>query len=293
MKAIKFYVFIILALAGLFSCEDVVENVKIPESKEKLVVQCFISPQDTVISVWVSMSVPIYNSNQNPFEGRLLPDAIVTISCDGAFAAIPYNHDASNYQLPASTFPIVAGKEYHLTVTRGSKEVSADCIVPVEPNTSLVVNSVDTAVGEYKDQIWYNVSFTDRVGTRDYYRLAGWKESVYSYCWDSIFWQHDTVIEELYIDNGTLFFSDRQTDGGSFRVKLTGYFDVFNESEISGKKTHICLLTTDRGYYLYHTSVMNFQGDNPFQEPSLVYTNVVDGLGVFAGYNQYSIELDY
>jgi hypothetical protein len=48
------------------------------------------------------------------------------------------------------------------------------------------------------------------------------------------------------------------------------------------------LLHTDRHYYQYHLSVRGASRsqDNPFAEPTLIYSNVTGGLGIFAAYNR-------
>jgi len=52
------------------------------------------------------------------------------------------------------------------------------------------------------------------------------------------------------------------------------------------------LALTDIHYYNYHRSVFNFDGENPFSEPSPVYSNIEGGLGVFAAFNGSTIEVD-
>lgn len=43
---------------------------------------------------------------------------------------------------------------------------------------------------------------------------------------------------------------------------------------------------TDEHYFKYHRSVQTRgDSDNPFVEPSLIYTNVEGGLGCFGAYN--------
>jgi hypothetical protein len=47
----------------------------------------------------------------------------------------------------------------------------------------------------------------------------------------------------------------------------------------------VYLLNTDKSYYDYHRSLGNYDsGDDPFTEPSPVFSNVNGGLGIFAAY---------
>jgi hypothetical protein len=51
------------------------------------------------------------------------------------------------------------------------------------------------------------------------------------------------------------------------------------------------LLATDEPYYRYHDAIQRQDraGDNPFAEPVLIPTNIQNGLGCFAAFNQSSM----
>ena len=100
-------------------------------------------------------------------------------------------------------------------------------------------------------------------------------------------------------DSRSVFQSDANLDGTTFsspqgRKKLEDPAAYANSASNAvkpqrgpeSKGIFIQLLQTDAHYYQYHRSVQRSRSDNPFTEPSLVYTNVVGGLGVFAGYNR-------
>jgi hypothetical protein len=46
------------------ACEKIVTNVDLPDYEAKLVVQCFLSPENENIEVFVSESVPIFSTTQ-------------------------------------------------------------------------------------------------------------------------------------------------------------------------------------------------------------------------------------
>jgi hypothetical protein len=47
----------------------------------------------------------------------------------------------------------------------------------------------------------------------------------------------------------------------------------------------VWMLNCNYDYYNFHNSLYTNQGGDPFSEPTLMYTNVEGGLGVFAAAN--------
>ena len=99
-------------------------------------------------------------------------------------------------------------------------------------------------------------------------------------------------------DTRSMYQSDMNLDGTTFSSpqgrKPLENLDSYNQNTNSVKPSskavsrgiYLQLLNTDISYYEFHRSLRQQRGDTPFTEPSLVYTNVEGGLGVFAGYNQ-------
>ena len=57
-------------MIGIFYACEKEANVKIPETEPKPVLVCFISPEDSLISVSLTNSIPLYTGNANnyPYE---------------------------------------------------------------------------------------------------------------------------------------------------------------------------------------------------------------------------------
>jgi hypothetical protein len=75
-------------------------------------------------------------------------------------------------------------------------------------------------------------------------------------------------------------------------VNKDGSYFLYKTGRIGGQvpnqtSLHIYIFigVTDENYFNYHRSVTNFQDDNPFSEPTPVYTNITGGLGVFGSYS--------
>ncbi|PWK21863.1 uncharacterized protein DUF4249 [Arcicella aurantiaca] len=196
MKTLK-YLFFIASTCTMLSCQTVVENINLPY-EERLVIESFISPQDTLLEVKVSKTKPVvgtFPSNQySPYSGNevrpIIEGAIVEIS-DGQKKATfqlqtivnpfgteydpstgkPIPQSRRGYFLKTKDFPIVAGKTYTLTAKAPNlPEVSATCTVP----NKQLINGNDFTIlkGSTIDSIQNGYSSTDGVITNRYYNLS-------------------------------------------------------------------------------------------------------------------------
>lgn len=247
--------------------------------------------------------------------GDALPKATVTIS-DGAIkATLPFQPEGQFYAIPVSRFPIKAGKTYSLTVTDGARTAQASCTIPPEavPIKKISLDTFMVSNFGNRDTILVT-SFTwdDQAGKANYYRVRAYEDvEIPTFTFDPK--------DKKYTEGRArvqLYFSSRRDAGRS---------DLLNDTNLDGKTfssvqferristnaniyyyplpivdnkplvpergpvslgIYLLLNTTDKSYYEYHRSLRQARIDNPFTEPSLVYTNVKGGLGVFAGYNQ-------
>ncbi len=94
------------------------------------------------------------------------------------------------------------------------------------------------------------------------------------------------------------FYSDRSQNGEPMNSEKEDLFAYMGPAEqlIRQSKSvtlNAYLLHTDRYYYEYHRSVIRSTRaqDNPFAEPVLVYSNIQDGLGVFAAFDRQTVEV--
>ncbi len=273
-----------LALTVLLgACEKEVTGIKLPESDAKLVVNSFISPQDTAWRVTLYQSVPTLGVREPTSSG--VAGALVTVTDGNQTVTLPNQGDAL-YELPTSDFPVVAGRTYTLRVQApDGKTVEAACTVPGAPEDfGLVIDSLPDANGA-RTRYYLRLNWTDAGGQENYYRLAGeirreWKEvpanappTLYPL---SINWEGET------------FLDDKGKDGQTMYSPKGELWALGPGSTNTRVYLQASLLHTDRHYYQYHLSARNAirNRDNPFAEPTLVYSNVTGGLGIFAAYNR-------
>lgn len=267
---------------GLFSCIDDVDNLNLPDSSPKLVVQSFISPGDSV-KVAVRSSKP-YNYNL-PQEGdywefEVVKSATVIIRDieTGIEQNIPFIEEKSFFGLRSEDFPITPGHQYELAVdATGFESAKATTFVP--QNTPRVANVKVEATsanewGEYS--IIAAGAIEDTPSVSNYYALYLYQYTLYT--WENIEYTYPTAQTKLLI-------TDNLRDGEqiSFRVSLNAYF-AYGEEERG--QTEIVVLSTDEHYYRFHKSLEGIYDltDNPFAESAHLYSNIEGGLGVFASF---------
>lgn len=298
----KYIIFFLVLTYMLSSCQKDATNVKLPPAKVQLVIHCFISPQDTLVKVYVSESTPIfgYKRQNNGFNIQSLPDAKVQISHNGTVYDLKFSSNDEAYIIDTSILKIVAGETYDLKATRGNESASASCTVPASLPFDVKLDKYVTKydIDPFTKDTFYSyriqTSLTDLGTEHDYYRVnIGCNSLSWSYLYDQmgnkVDSQLSTFFNEGYFENTEEeFISDEEGNGKAYIQNST----VSLGSNMGGSKpipTELLLgiMHTDKNYYLFHTSAfahMNNQG-NPFAEPSLIYTNIQGGLGIFAAYN--------
>lgn len=280
------------------SCEKEAD-IKIPEVKPKLVISSFICPQDTIIRVLVTKTAPIFRTRKSGDyfkDFNPINDAIVTITDGQNSINLVFNEKDLMYTSQNNQYQIQPEVEYQLTVSALGQTVKAKCKIPKEV-TSLIA-TVDSI--EYTRNYWgeihtYKVlqltaKWTDIFPETNYYRLLADVETNYPSDPDflgskfiSAYFEEETIRKDKSGSSGTMSLK------GEFN---SGIYTPPDKPERKAIGINVHLLHINEDYYKYYEWLRNDNDGNPFAEPTLVYTNVVGGLGVFAGYNRYSLRLD-
>jgi hypothetical protein len=250
-------------------------NVKLPETKSLPVMYSYVCPTDSVIRLKLFYSSPLYGANQVDILAPV-SDGDVKISGAQGTAQLIYNSITQYYELKTTLYSIIPGQVYKMTVITINGDVAtAETQVPL---TAVPINTVTvetyTANNSTYDRI--KVSFTDEPGRLNYYRIAALHAFAYTFQPDTI--ADDTRICKLY--------SDINHDGEN--VSLDGRFALRNDSTeyYSTEYYDVFLYNCSESYYNFHKSLINYTGDNPFAEPSLIYSNVKGGFGCFGAYTR-------
>jgi hypothetical protein len=304
------YLFLFILTFAISACESLITDIpasKLPQVDSKLVVHSFISPQAARIVVVVTQSVPVFG--ETPATGGVVRNAIVKISDGQKEMRVPYDTASQLYVLDKAAFPIVASKTYYLHVTDGKRTVTASCTVPAKQilaksyviDTSVSNNSFDkdTAItvkmtwddispdtNYYRTKASMDLEYTVPEGTSvDTFRERRVRNR-FNFNWD------ETIGRNDYQSDGNLDGASFTSPIGRSTLPQAVTCDYGNGDKFTVyPKSKIIMITleiynTDENYFRYHRSLeMRGSSDNPFIEPSLIFTNIQGGLGCFAAYN--------
>ncbi len=293
IKDIRFFAAIIF----LASCQKVVD-VKVPSHQSALVINSSSEVGDT-IQVQVSKTVSILADKRN--IDLVLNNASVKLFENGTLVeTVPFNVSEKTYK---SSTTAQAGKDYKVIVdapsfTSAEATSSTPVFVPIV-NMSKTSNVKLDMDGNYMDEL--RITFKDPPGKGDYYILKyipvfpdsfGHMQEEGSVCvytadasLESI--DNEDIGQNTCMDSKGLFFRDALFDGTSKELSLfVGNMYSQLKTNARGEVIYpsIELYHVPEAYFKYMKSYMfaNMNNGNPFAEPTNVYTNVVNGYGVFS-----------
>ncbi len=307
------YILYMVVVLFLVSCERTVD-VDLPPHTPKMVMHCLFSPDSTF-----QTALTISQDILEPSEFNFVTDATLSLYEDDDFLETLTPNDFSfevwdNWGFEQTekegaffTSENVAkvDKTYRLEVSaEGFEDIEATTTVPALVEIEEVqTTNVFTEEGEYLDNAFMNVSFSDPVGD-NYYEIRAYADVIYAdyeYYFDSTLNDYvpgdvivtDTFRQEIYLEyndplgldalgsGSSIFLEDGLFEGNTANIKLIVYDNV-----IAGTEILVELISHSKDSYLYKTSRIKHEWsrDDPFSEPVFVYSNVENGYGVFGAY---------
>ena len=312
MKKIIYLVSFFVLVVCLTTCEEVV-NLKDMGVKPKLVLFCFLSPQYDTISVYLSNSQPLFSSDRILAEVK--DAAVVEISNDNQhWTRIHYNKDRKRYLLPQTQFPVMEGKTYYIRASAENYEsISASCTVPFwretnpKPELDSVPNSEDY---RYFNTLLY-FSWNDYPNEKNYYALMHYN------FWEGIdSWSQEEEVLKNYLTyyyvrteefSGVVISSDEGKNGQKMNLPFKT-IEHCSPSEFVGNdmrydglnydSIYVFFIQTDENLFLYENSAdiaVKTEGLGSIftVEPTLVYSNIKNGFGIFGAMNFKSYRLNF
>lgn len=274
-----FFPLILIAFV-LAACEKEA-NIKLPDTQPKLSVSCFISDSTDIIKATVYWSKPVFNNTDTLPEYP--SNLTVTISGNGQTDTLLYNTEWSTYELSTDDFPLNAGVEYTLRVQAPNGETArAKTIIPTQK--AIIADksvSFTSSVDQYNNIVEtyrYRITLNDISANEEFYRIMYYND----------YFIPDVPDEFNVASNmGELFVSDNNlVDGKIYTDNEVKFYGT--SANISARYAYV--IHGSEEYYRFHKSLSNYGYDNPFAEPTIVFSNVENGLGVFAGFNQVRVD---
>ncbi|PWJ54536.1 uncharacterized protein DUF4249 [Dyadobacter jejuensis] len=301
---------LLFLLVGLSSCESLINDVdpsKLPDRSSKLVVESYIAPEKEKIEVVVSRSQTIYGPTDYNFTP--ISNAVVTLTDGTSAIDIPYSAEDERYIVSASTYPIHPGTQYYLTVSTEQETVSATTTVPLE-KTAVSSYSFDSLY-HYKvagdTALRIRSSFKDIPGQANYYICRGYIEvELNELVWDETtegynLQRRRKKVSLRYDDgiNNRLFQTDANLDGLTlkspnfiYRIPSSSPDDP-NAPQVKLIRIHLETLNIEKNYYQFHQTKYQNLNNNPFTEPTIVFSNIEGGLGCFGAYHMGVLEIPF
>ncbi|RYF69724.1 MAG: DUF4249 domain-containing protein, partial [Cytophagaceae bacterium] len=298
------HILILLMLAACGSLRNEVSPSLLSTEGEKLVVNSYISPQDTLLSVKVSRSKPVLGEQTDALPYNVA-NAIVSLTDGDRVVVLRYLSDKQWYEAKANLLPIVTGRTYTLTVsTPDGKQVTASATVPkpVPVNQGILDSTVVTTGIRLQKIYTVRLDWQDPANEANYYKYAAyfsWNPGI-GYPINDQPKQASSTLRALPFARenrtGNLVTDDRQ--GGALLTSLAaevGMVEVNANATnaqaalkkmtlgqlLPGPQVLLQLLSTEELYYRYTDAIIRQRENrsNPFAEPVLIPTNIQGGLG--------------
>lgn len=283
---------IIIALSLLiWSCEKKIELDE-SEIKSRIVVNSLFEANDTMrLSLGESRNI-LFNN------GGLLPNILTgkaeLFDASGQSIGNFLHEGEGSYYLP--NFTPISDEEYELKIENlGFETVTSKSTIP----KAVSIIKIDTV--RIADYMNISITFKDNSTQENYYSIAiVAKEKGY-------FESEPGVFETYYYDNGwvctkdintfgsadvegdicsdnSLLIADDNFNGSEYTYTIKKYLDESSDTII------VNLKSVSADLYKYRTTLHTYnevQG-NPFGEPVQVFSNIINGFGIFAGQSVYS-----
>ena len=268
MKVFLYCSIILLFLPGCSREKEVfLGNRSLPK---KLVVQSFISPQDSVLTVTVRFSEALTRIiSTNEGYADMVENAVVIISGNGnQHYPLTFKKNVGYISVP-NLIPVMPDSTYFLVVTTpDGYHAESSCRVPLKN-----VDSASIVLKEIRDKL-YDLSWNNVDTGYQYYCI---------------------INNIVYVEgNQPPRFDNVKTWYGISNNNFSGRISMKNiglstKKYLSrGYEADLWICNTDFNFYEFTRTLLQQEHDNqnPFGEPLPVYTNIKNGFGVFAALNK-------
>ena len=286
---IKYLTIVFLLILLVISCETIVD-VELPKQEPSIVVNSICNP-DKPWELNVSLSKGILDDGKI----EILNKAKIEI-LDNGNPVSTFNHYSNGTYKSLGAKP-KTNVEYKLQVTSDKYgTVTSNCLIPEAVKIESI--SADTVLNKYGNkELELSITFTDTPNKENFYSLSiihFGKEKYDRY--PIYFTSRDLLIkDEENSFEGTdktfrgdeAFFDDSIIDGDKYKLKVLVGIHGIRYDETDRNKFEVVLNSLTKDYILYLKSkkLQRETRDNPFAEPVIVYSNIKNGLGIFAGYS--------
>jgi len=286
--------FSLLSACVLLSCEKEV-NIPIEYTEPKLVVNGLFNT-DSLWEVEISASQYIYDNGLPP----LIDDAQVRVR-DASGNSVALSGQGGGIYTSSTEKPAV-GQIYTLEVSHNNYvNISASNELPntvsvqqIDWQQQTIVNGemyrkINVTLDDSPEDDYYMIRISATFWEDKWDTLTGQWDSVLV-LWPLLFMTQSPAVENVNLNEEvpSITFTDNLFNGSQYTIDLLLADYFFSEEKESIETIYIATSSISQEYYWYETSYQNYmnaQGTGFFSQPVQVYTNIQNGLGVFAGYS--------
>lgn len=298
VRFIVYYLFLKLGIISFSACETVVD-IEL-DNQVQPVLNCLLL-EDTTFNAFLFESV-LYT--ETDYIGDELKDAEIVLKYNNTSTDMPYISlsDEEAYFLPvdgiySTNLKPEQGTEYTIEATlNGKPTITAKCTFPYQTN----IEQVDTSIyfgkldpldfdDEAENYLRLNIKFNNEAGQKNYYGIKIRNQEGQNPYF--VLPDLESFEEDIPYYRGARIFSDEFFSNGLSDLELwVDYYSMFefeNDPDFDYPNLEVVLLTLNEEMYNYLYSSArqtNSSGflEELFFEPVNVYSNVNNGLGIFA-----------
>lgn len=282
---------IFLSIAAILNgCEEEIPSDTINQYTEKLVVNEYFSNYEP-FSIQVSVSKDAYKE-PNPY---ILDSTQAKVVLTENNIPLPLFYNAFDGVFFTNTKP-QPGKNYKLSVTaKNFGTVSSSGLLPgnITGKSALYIENGGIDMQGNKSDL-LKLTFKDDPNTKDYYKLNFYyfSELINKYnAFDFELKDILSAVNTIKTRDGGFLFSDESFNGKEKTLTAVPPFGIVAAN--TGPKYLIQIQRLNEDFWKYNTSLEQYRGglngggsgSNIFGGAVVVYTNIKDGLGIFAGSN--------
>ncbi|MBI2968605.1 MAG: DUF4249 domain-containing protein [Bacteroidetes bacterium] len=298
MTTINISILYLLAVTIIISACEMVVDIDMPDHKPVLVINSLFN-SDSIFRVAVSHSIGIQEdaSDITNIENATIEILENNISL-GSLSWLPIGF----YTNPL--IKITAGASYEIRVSAGDyPAVTSTNTIPLAKMIIIKQVKDSVKIGEAQMEQYVTevtIEIPDQAAEVNFYAIQIYAEDTFYSSWDDSVWVNsyflnlstrDPVLGQTEEYTQMLKFSDELFNGKNYSAIF--YFEETDKNSIDSVFLYFYSLSSSYYYYSVTKDLYYRTHNNPFSEPVQVYTNIENGLGIFAGRCGSRIALQY
>ncbi|AOM80096.1 DUF4249 domain-containing protein [Pedobacter steynii] len=276
MKHLRSLTAILLSfVVSLSSCEKKID-IPLPQGAEQLVLNALMN-KDSIIYVRLTKLNPGLSVNFKEEQAKE-----VRLYENGVFKETLFKEERNGRLFYRSTINAVEGFSYKIEAEMAEGKLEGEDIIPgsVSVRPGKLSHETDN---EGNEQTKLQFSLTDQANTRNYYRFRVFQLHTSN---------NDPLLNSFSVDGKTELGSDLTlnteytaffTDDELFDAQDMSYTLSLNYTTVDSAIVEITALSEASYKYLKSSYNAVENAGNPFVEPSSIFSNIQNGLGIVGG----------